>query len=60
MSAPPSPDIRVDRDLVIPLADGTRVAGDLYRPAAPDGASLLQHRWTNQDEPASGEPAQDR
>ncbi len=33
MPAQASPGVQVDRDLVVPLADGTLLSGDLYRPA---------------------------
>ena len=41
MGAPLPPGVRVDRDLVIPLADGTRLAADLYRPAAAGPVPVL-------------------
>ena len=41
MAAPLPSGVRVDRDLVIPLADGTRLAGDLYRPAAAEPVPVL-------------------
>jgi putative CocE/NonD family hydrolase len=35
-------DVQIDRDLVVVLADGTRLSGDLYRPAnAPPGPVLV-------------------
>jgi putative CocE/NonD family hydrolase len=41
MSSAPAPAVRVDRDLVIPLADGTRLAADLYRPDTPEPVPVL-------------------
>ena len=41
MSSAPAPAVRVDRDLVIPLADGTRLAADLYRPDTPGPVPVL-------------------
>ena len=41
MSGAPAPAVRVDRDLVIPLADGTRLAADLYRPDLPGPVPVL-------------------
>lgn len=38
------PGVQVQRDLVIPLADGTRLSGDLYRPAgSPAGPVLVSY-----------------
>jgi predicted acyl esterase len=41
MSSAPAPAVRVDRDLVIPLADGTRLAADLCRPDTPGPVPVL-------------------
>jgi uncharacterized protein len=35
------PGVRVDRDLSVPLGDGTRLSGDLYRPAAATPGPIL-------------------
>jgi putative CocE/NonD family hydrolase len=34
-------DVRIDRDLVVKLADGTRLSGDLYRPADVQSGPVL-------------------
>jgi putative CocE/NonD family hydrolase len=41
MAEPSMPGVHVERGLVIPLADGTRLSGDLYRPAGPPGGPVL-------------------
>jgi predicted acyl esterase len=41
MSSAPAAAVRVDRDLVIPLADGTRLAADLCRPDTPGPVPVL-------------------
>ena len=43
MTVPPQPSsgVQVDRDLLIPLPDGTRLAGDLYRPAGAGPGPVL-------------------
>ena len=38
---PPGPDVQTVRDLAIPLADGTRLSGDLYRPAGQAAGPVL-------------------
>jgi uncharacterized protein len=38
---PPGPDVQMVRDLAIPLADGTRLSGDLYRPAGQAAGPVL-------------------
>ena len=37
----PAPGVRVDRDLPVPLGDGTWLSGDLYRPAAAGPGPVL-------------------
>jgi hypothetical protein len=41
MADPSMSGVHVERGLVIPLADGTRLAGDLYRPAGPSSGPVL-------------------
>ena len=41
MADPSMSGVHVERGLVIPLADGTRLAGDLYRPAGPASGPVL-------------------
>jgi uncharacterized protein len=41
MAAPPRPDVQTVRDLAIPLADGTRLSGDLCRPAGQRAGPVL-------------------
>jgi predicted acyl esterase len=58
VAAPLPPSVRVDRDLVIPLADGTRLAGDLYRPAATGPVPVLvsYYPYRKDDIPAAARP----
>jgi len=44
MAVPSAPGVEVERGLLIPLADGTLLAGDLYRPAGgPAGPVLVSY-----------------
>ncbi len=44
MVAPSMPGVRTERSLVIPLSDGTRLSGDLYRPPGrPSGPVLVSY-----------------
>src|SRR5260370_26674756 len=51
MVAPSMPGVRTERSLVIPLSDGTRLSGDLYRPPGrPSGPVLVSYYPSRTDD----------